>query len=69
MSFLVLAPHDSAGRGTDARVLRTDAMQQELDMVPLMMERGFKAKGWLVSALLSSRRLVTCSDACRKCRA
>ena len=22
-------------------------MQQELDMIPLMMERGFKPKGWL----------------------
>ena len=31
-------------------VLLADAIQQELDMIPLLMEHGFKAKGWLVSA-------------------
>eukprot|EP01046_Picozoa_sp_COSAG06_P064814 COSAG06_NODE_15652_length_1055_cov_0.938285_1_plen_69_part_00 len=59
MSFFVLAPHDSAGRDTDARVLRIDAMQQELDMIPLMMDQGFKAKGWL-GLILGTRMYLLC---------
>ena len=25
----------------------TDGMQEEVDMIPLMVQQGFKAKGWL----------------------
>ena len=31
----------------NCRLEASYAIQQELDMIPLMMEQGFKAKGWL----------------------
>ena len=44
-------------------------MQQEVDMIPLMMQRGYKPRGWLVRAqpLIVSQplRQVTPTLACR----
>ena len=43
----------------NCRLEASYAIQQELDMIPLMMEQGFKAKGWL-GLILGTRMYLLC---------